>query len=357
MARRDEQMTSPPALVLEPIGEDAQFFLRLFKTLVEHPGSALIGPAVVPLACMFVVESHARLSEYSSTCAPILSDAALSALRPARHRAKMLLSSNSDVDELVAQFDAIVEAERDRFMGGHSGWLGWLRRWVQPDLGVSLCAGHVFSTTHATQFLFDSDFSGPSLRESARELARYCSILVGTLCPGLAAPPFVAPSFGVVMRDVKCEAFYRRGPLGGLELPWAGVVAAVLCNVNFVDKVLRRLVEGESRTFVKIRVLCAFHAIESLRLVQDRLISGGRLPNAASAVLKSIATAETRWFRKHRELRNTLVHFQFRAPPLPHSHMMRLSARSAEGEVARNSRRSPTARWKRSLVRSSSDSG
>lgn len=92
----------------------------------------------------------------------------------------------------------------------------------------------------------------------------------------------------------------------------------MLANVNFIGKVLREIVGCESVTFTKLRVLAAFHAIESLRVVQDKLRTLRSLPKQAGDVLAAIATPEVRWLRKRGGLRDVLVHFQAREVPLSH---------------------------------------
>lgn len=298
--------------VMEGIRQDALFYLKLLRTLVGHPDVGLIGPAVIPFASLFVVESHARLSESGWSGAHAFDEAELHSIRAARHRVKMLLSKKKDVGQLVAEFDAIVLAERQRFVGPHSGWLGPIKRWIQPDLGVSMIAGEVFSTTHATRFSFGMPLDEASLREASRLVARYCADVADAVGGTPENASFSKLSLGLVMKDIKSEAFYRRGDLGALELPWAGVVALILANVNFVRRVLRAVVSGESSAFVKVRVMTAFHAIESLRVVQDRLRSSGELPKVAADVLSKLATGEVRRLRRLSVLRDMLVHFKLR---------------------------------------------
>lgn len=291
-----EKMVTPvtPAYVMEAIQQDALFYLKLFRTLIGHPDVGLMGPAMIPFASMFVVESHARLAEHGWSGAQVFGKTELDSIRAARHRVKMLLSKKSDVSQLVAEFDAIVRDERDRFVGAHTGWLGPLQRWIQPDLGISLIGGEVFSTTHATRFSFGMRFDGASLREASRLVAWYCSAVAHAFGGTAENAQFSKQSLGLVMKNIKSEALYGRGNLGTLNSPWAGAVALILANVNFVSKVLRALVAGESSAFTKLRVMTAFHAIESLRVVQDRLRSKGDLPKRAADVLGAVATPEVR---------------------------------------------------------------
>ena len=123
------------------------------------------------------------------------------------------------------------------------------------------------------------------------------------------------------MQDIKCESLYRRGALGTLELPWAGVLAMVLANVNFVGRILPLFVSEDSRTLAKFRLLYAYHAAHSLRLVQDRLTADGTLTPPAAEVLKcALGTRDSRWLRKRKDLRDTLMHFQpSRSSPELHS--------------------------------------
>lgn len=299
-----------PVFVMEAIQQDAVFFLRLIRTLIGHPDSGLIAPAVIPFASLFVVESDARLAEHGCVRASAFARDELGSIRAARHRVKMLLSKKSDVSQLVADFHAIVRDERERFVGAHRGWLGPLKRWVQPDLGISLIDGEVFSTTHATRFSFGGEFTGETLREAGRLVASYCSAVCHASSLADEAVPFDRRPLGLVMKDIRSDALYARGDLGTLQAPWAGAVALILANVNFVSKVLRAIVGEDSSSFTKLRVMTAFHAIESLRIVQDRLHAERLLPKRAADVIGSVASPEVRWLRKHGALRDMLVHFQ-----------------------------------------------
>lgn len=312
-----------PRFLIESIVEDVVFFVRLFKALAAHPESSLWSPPTMPIGSLFVIESYGRLSEYSVISKESLSEAALAVIRPARHRAKLLLSSTKDVSTLVCDFDRIVREEREAFVGIHTGWLAPFKRFIQPDLGLSLCDGHIFTTTHGTRFLFGADAHEPErLREAAFLVSSYCAKLADAFASFAGRPtdikPFVTPpSLNVVMKDIKCESLYHRGALGKLPLAWAGIAAMVLANVNLVHRVLRKLVPPGSRTFLKIRLMYAFHAIHSLRLVQDYLVSEKALPESAASVLaRSLGHADVRWLKKRDDLRDTLVHYQpGRVPP------------------------------------------
>jgi len=307
----------PPRFLVESIVEDVIFFLRLLKALIAHRDSALLSPAIMPAASLFVVESYARLSDYSLISKDSLSEESLDLIRPARHRTKLLLSSTKDINTIVADFDQIVEDERDAFIGLHTGWLAPLKKFIQPDLGLSTYDGHVVTTTHGTRFLFGADSHEPQrLREAARVVSAYCNQLAGAFARFAGIHADVKPfppqdDIEIVMKDIKCESLYRRGTFGALPLEWSGTIAMILANLNFVHHVLRRLVPKNLRTFLKIRLLYAFHAIHSLRLIQDRFMAERRLPPSVAAVLaRALGTSEVRWLKKRGDLRDTLMHFQ-----------------------------------------------
>lgn len=203
----------PPVFVIEAIQEDALFFKRLLRTLIGHPDSGLLAPAVIPFASMFVVESHARLAQLGWAGASSFSVAELDSIRAARHRAKMLLSKKSDVVDLVAEFDAIVRDERERFVGSHRGLLAPLKRWIQPDLGISLIGTDMFATTHATRFSFGAEFTGANLREAGRLVASYCRTVCDAFGMADEDAVFDQRPLGLVMKDIRSGALYSRGDL------------------------------------------------------------------------------------------------------------------------------------------------
>lgn len=302
-----------PPFVIESIAQDAVFYTETLKAVIQHRDMALISPAIMPWASLFVVESFGRLFEYLPEFRTVLPKEHLNLIMPARHRTKLLLGRKSDVASLVASFHRVVEQERAEFASLHSGFLAPLKRLVQPDLGLSVCDGHIFSTPHATRFLLGGDsFSQELMYNSARLVSSYCAYLSQIVDELLPAPQFPRASTpDIVMRDIRSGSLYRRGPLGELPDQWAAVLSMVLATTNFVHRVLRTIVPAASKTFLKVRTIQAFNAIHSIRIVQDRFAAEQRLPAGAASILRSILKQpDARWLRDRDDLRDALVHFQ-----------------------------------------------
>jgi hypothetical protein len=73
---------------------------------------------------------------------------------------------------------------------------------------------------------------------------------------------------------------------------------------------MRQLADSVGIAFFKQKLLTAYHAQQSIRLLQDALRSTGMLPDAPAEVFAAILSHEfSRWLRKRKTLRDALVHY------------------------------------------------
>lgn len=304
--------TASPKFALEGIAQDAVFYSRVLRAIMSQKDCALLIPSFVPLVSLFVVESHDRLKEIlpEFTVSPW---EMLEVLRPRRHRTKLLLSDRQSIEEVVAEYDSIVADERAHFLALHSGFLGPLRRVLQPDLGLSRIDGCFFSTTHATRF-----FLGPEARDGEyhRRLGYFCSgyleAFLKTFGPGRSLGTFPSAAISEVeMVDIKSRRLYGRGDLGLLEQRWAAPITMLLANMNFIGRVVGPFAPREYPTLLKLRTLTAYNTLHSLNQIQQRLRAAGQLPEPAGEVLASaLSQKDCRWLRKKSALRNLFTHYR-----------------------------------------------
>ncbi|WP_437289374.1 hypothetical protein [Sorangium sp. So ce406] len=308
----------PARYVVEAIARDALFFRRLLEVGRHHPNRSLIFLGLVPTASMFIVESYGSLLPFAPELGQLLSQENLDLVRPARHRAKLLLSDRSQITDTAAELAKIATRQREAFLRPHTGPLRWLKRIVQADMGVFTFDGHVFSSTHAAIFSFGTDEELESIgHDFGYLLGKYISTLASGMRfekpfdTGSATPP-IAP---VEMKDIKFESLYKRGPLGSLELGMAAACSIVLASVNMTHRMLRSIVDPTEPTFFKLRFLSAYHAQSSIQLLQDALRPAGKLsPAAATVFVEVLRHPFARWLRGRKELRDVLVHYQPRLP-------------------------------------------
>lgn len=297
---------------IEAIAEDAVTFLALFLAMAQHRQSALLFHGVVPIASMFVVESHDALVIMYPAASAALSAAYVDLLRASRHRAKLLDDTSKSLDEVAGVLVAIVKQQRESFLQPHSGFLAPLKRAIQPDMSLSTYQGHIFSTTHATIFGFGEgvDFASSAF-SVGKALGAYATQLVALLqAKTLPSISSSALSETVQMRDIKHDALYRHGTLGTIGLNYAAGISLLLTTLNLTHYVLRRFLPAGGLTLFRLKFLAAFHADSNLRVIQNRLaINSSCSREVRSVFAEALGNSDSRWLRKCRPLRNLLVHY------------------------------------------------
>jgi hypothetical protein len=195
----------------------------------------------------------------------------------------------------------------------HTGVLGYLKRAIQPELGLSIYDGHIFATTHATAFSFN--LSQDHLAEKAfsvgKALSAYTTILLKTLGLEMPAPTSVSALSGTIeMRDIKSRALYRRGPLGKTPTELAAGMTLLLASLNYMRCITQKLLPIGGYTQFRLKFVVAYHANSNLRTIQDQLVSNSSLPADAASIFREVlGCSDSRWLRKRTTLRNLLVHY------------------------------------------------
>lgn len=289
---------------------DAADFLAMFSAISAHPKTDLLVQGLVAPTSMYVRESSRCLSHIEPAFAASLDELDLELLRESRHRAKLL--DGRAVTEVTAELLRIAADQHEQFNGGHRGLLGPLKRALQRDMGIGLCDGHIIQTTHATIFGFGTrDLDGATARKFGYEMGAYAGSLVRALEVDPVTITRDTPELGSIeMRDIRYEELYERGALGAMGRDVGAGVTLVLSSVNLGRLVVARSLASDSLTRLRILFVIAYHAVESLRSLQDGVIARPGMDVARRhALAEAIGSGDARWIRKHRHLRNLLVHY------------------------------------------------
>ncbi|MCE5204122.1 MAG: hypothetical protein LLG24_07935 [Actinomycetia bacterium] len=301
---------------LEAISADAWGLMGLALGLLEHAHSSLLTPSLLPAMAMFVVDSRKALRVLDPALAATLEDEFLSQLALSRRRAKLLDDRVLSVDEAARELMAIASNQTQHFLGLHSGPLAPLKRALQPDIGLTTYDGRLVATTHFTAAIVgwrdgtDPEALGTQIAVAASEFATYGLSLLLSFDLGVPDPlPVDMLDRPVVMRDAYSPSLYRRGLMNGLPHELAVGAAGVLVTVNHLRHIALPVLPPRSLTAFRLKTITAFHADSYLTYLQNRLYCDGSdspLRNALSGVLGQPAS---RWLRKRKALRNTLVHY------------------------------------------------
>ena len=298
---------------LEACIRDTVSFMDMYLRAREHPQAALIFNGLIAHASMFVVESHRCLTKLIPETKEVFSSSHSELLRESRHRAKLLDNSKKSIEEVTADLVTIAQRQRAIFLEPHKGFLGPLKRSLQPDTGLSIYDNHIFTTTNSVVFAFgrESEFSDSS-SEFGEEIGAY----VGTvfkLCqieiPSSTVNPANLP--GVIeMRDIKYEALYNRSLLDAHQMGLSAGLILILANLNFVIYILPGLLPADSHLLFRMKFITAFHANSGIRSLQGKIIENELASGAVFNFLReALGNKDSRWLRKQDRLRNLITHY------------------------------------------------
>jgi len=296
---------------VEAIASDTQALFSSLETLGTHESGPLLSLGAIPTAAMYVVESYRALRRMVPEAADLLDEEFSDLLGHSRHRAKLLDQPGITPDSASAGLTELADRQASYFLELHSGPFGWLKRALQPEMGLSRYDGHVFSTTDATGFQLgfgDIASAGPKVRRLGEVVGAYLAALSGVLQVQRPEPAVAVLRGSIDMRDIKSAQLYQRGRLGQMPPDLSRGATLLLINLNYVRLILAPLMPMGGLSQHRIKFVVAYHTDSALRSFQTSL-RGTEAHPAASVLTEVIGTADARWLRKRHSLRNLLVHY------------------------------------------------
>lgn len=297
---------------LEACVRDAISFMELYLRAREHPEAALIFNGLIAHASMFVIESHRCLTNLVPETKEAFTSNHSELLRESRHRAKLLDNSEKSIEEVIADLVTIAKRQRAIFLEPHKGFLGPLKRVIQPDTGLSIYDEHIFTTTHSVVFAFgkEDEFS-ESAFAFGKEIGGYIATVFKLFkieIPTVAEKPANLPGI-IGMRDIKYEALYNRGHLDANQIAFSAGLLLILANLNFVIYILSGLLPVDSHLLFRMKFITAFHANSGIKSLQDRIRNKSTLEATVNFFKEALGNKDSRWLRKQKRLRNLLTHY------------------------------------------------
>lgn len=302
-----------PAHVIDAIAVDTSAFAGLAGWLPTHSQQGLLSIGLAPMLALYVIESDRALRVVAPALATEVGVRAREQLSRQRRRAKMLDDRYSPVEQVAAELATVAKRQSDYFMAPHAGLLGALVRTTRPDLGMSLCDGHVFSTTDYSAAIVGwaegetAEQVGRRLKSLYTEVGAYIGALSQTL--GVDAVLTSDTNLGTLeMRDIRSDALYRRGALGSLPIDLSVGAAALLVSINNAARIFGPLLPADGLTQLKVKLVTAYHADSGMRYMRARVAQGVGDRRLATLLSPGHPT-DGRWLRKRVRLRNMLVHY------------------------------------------------
>ena len=293
--------------------QDAVSYMILFSKAREHPKAPLLFNGLIANASMFVVESNRCLTTLFPELRDVLSQIHVELLHASRHRAKLLDHTEKTIEGLTGELVRIAKDQRKKSLEPHKGLLGPLKRTLQPDMGLSIYDGHIFTTTHSTIFEFGGDFELTAKSFAFGEaIGFYTASLLNLF--RIEIPSIVKPADlpgNIEMRDIKYEALFNRGQLGATRMDFSAGLILILANLNFAHYILSGLLPSNSHALLRMKFITAFHANSNINLMQSRLMASklGNTKNIEGFFREALGNTDSRWLRRQRRLRNLLTHY------------------------------------------------
>lgn len=303
---------------VESISEDVAQLRALILTLHQHRDSGLLIFGAMPFISLFVVESHDLLAEHHPEIRSLLDESLIALIHSSRHRIKLLDAKKRTIDEVADELQKIQVAHREFFITshGHGPW-SMLKRWLQPDMGLFRYREHLFSTTHLCTYnvgMLTVEEMQQAGSETWVDLGKYIGVVANLLSLSHYASdvPGLSLTGEVSATDIKSEGLYNGGPLVELVPKYAVSLILVLAQVNYVHHVLREITLPGTLAFFKLKLICAYHAISSIRSLQAAEHQRGATKSLEiiSILGRALGAPGSKWIRKNRQLRNYLVHYR-----------------------------------------------
>ena len=297
---------------LEACAQDIASFMTMLEMMIQHPQVALLSYGLVAPSAMFVIESHKCITTLFPELQNVISVSHADLLRTPRHRAKLLDDRTRTVDEVSKEFVRIAEEQRRFFLEPHKGFLGPLKRALQPDLGLTTYDGHIIATTHSTIFSFGGNRY--IAQQHALEFGEAVGYYTATLFNLLHLKPTIQITATlpgeIEMKDIKYESLYQRSLFRSIPTKFAAGLIYLLATLNYTQYIFPAFLPQDGHTLFRIKFIAAFHANANMMTIQNRLArSSSWNPQVQNLFGKALGNNDSRWLRRQRPLRNLLVHY------------------------------------------------
>jgi hypothetical protein len=315
-------MTTAENAEVQMILADARDVSRVAFALANSvKAGGVLGLAMMPVACFFAVEAYDCLLRRRQQGTQKFLEEHAERVRDIRSRLKLLDSGG--FDDAQGRFEKIAQASARMFNDGHRGMLGWLKRWLQDDLGLFFLGSDLICTTHVAILNMGhtdpelermSDLTLESLGLELRAFSEGIGRFVGQISAQLGDPSARQDTTPVTLvatgEDYKARLVYPRiaDRLQAQDLALAVIFTWLVSQVNYVHRGLRVILSPDSSLFFRVRFLTIFHLLQALRAIGARL-QGQRSKGLGAVVAELQSRHGARKLRDQLKLRNAMAHY------------------------------------------------
>lgn len=319
---------------LDAIKVDLFFYLDLISKLVSDTASNILIFGLLPYESLFTVEAFKYIKSYDPDYARSLLNKHDRVITSSRTRIKFFDDTKKGVDGLEDLIAWIFEVFRELLINKHKGFLAPLKKALQPDLGIFGYKGHIIGTTHAG--LLNTGFEKGDLSSTSEEMettlgtssfsvAQELGKFLGQLSMWSELPQENEREKYVIYKveneklgyiDRKSSNFFLNifnGP-STVELNFG--LLYFLTTVNYLRFILNDLIEGTQPTYFKVKFICLYHLISSLRKLQRYYYPRNILTGISKNYFKLLLDdKDLEQIGRQSKFRNLLVHYRIQNVP------------------------------------------
>ena len=311
---------------IDLISKDVVDVINLIQNFQNNPKSAVISLGLAPF---FALVAEGSNNYFKSTQIPISSELFFKFpknILKLRVREKYFDDNSNSPDRLPETLKVTSKKSNEIFSNIHTGFLRSIKRRLQPNLGIYFQGEYAICTTQTA--LLTTGFTTKNINEidNVKEIKTFItefSFSFGQYFKQLSEflkinktdydslsqkYPFFLPQ--ITHNDFFDYKIYKHISsslkLSNQEISFS--VLFIISQINFVEKILKKLLPKESNLFLRSSFISAYHATRSLEELIN-IIGNDLAKNRIGSLLNN---ADTSFLLNARKARNFLAHYEFR---------------------------------------------
>lgn len=308
------------------IRTDAEFYRQLIGEAFIKNKSGILPFGLTPYLSLFVIETYKYFGSRVPGFARLAKRQNEKIIQASRTRSK-LYEGQEDVSSLLKHLEWIERFSKGWMNSGHIGLAGWLKRWIQPDMGLYFCDGHLISTTHVAFYNLGYEEGNIAVTAQGepiglselshsvgRDIGEYIGFLSDEFAKMLGTPTTALCQYQMdhdafKFADKKALSFLRSLDSSNMPLHINSCILLALSAVNFIVYVFRKMVVNEPNTWFKIKFLTLYHITLSLRALQNHFYKSGLSQKSKQLIAYVLSDKELKVLRTQSAFRNIIVHY------------------------------------------------
>lgn len=313
---------------LDLIRDDMFFYAETTNYLMSQNSSGVLFLEWMPYLSLFVVETYKYFSKRVSTFSQAVSIQNINSIRLSRTMVKLFDEDLRTIVEIENAIQRMTEYHRQWFEEEHKGALAWLKKIIQPDLGIYYYNNRIICTTHVASFnlgfiqsnniIVDTNKT-PSITQSSfaigHDLGSYIALLFHFF--GHEAPELENAKnkpnnndIRIEYSDVKASRYYGLVFNGSSSPLFNFCALTTLAATNFIRHIVDKHNSPITPSVFKLKFITLYHLYFGLKKLQDYYYPQGVFSETSKTLLRAIYDdKELKKILQNKKFRNILVHY------------------------------------------------